>query len=96
MRRPEPDTTPKNTDLRNEVRIVCAGYGQFGHQEHVWTKARPSLAKKFIEKKTTEMTGTRFAAMELPYRLQVRAVTDWEDFEWVEPEVEVVEVADGG
>ena len=81
MPRPEEPAVVVKGETRIEIRIVCASVGEIGHADHVWTKQRVSLAKRFMEKLTRDMQGRKAAVIELPYKTQVRVVSDWEDYD---------------
>lgn len=65
--------------FREEHRIVCKSFGQPGHHEHAYQKDTEELAKRFAEKRTVELAGSKMAEFELPYRYQNRVVSDWSD-----------------
>ena len=68
-------------ELVLESRVVCAGFGSIGHHEHKFVKETPELCVQYAKKLTVEMMGTRDAAVELPYRIQIRRTSAWNDID---------------
>lgn len=63
-----------------EARVVCQSFGKApGHHEHKWAKEGVANVKRYAVKLTNDMTGQKAAPLELPYRIQVRSVTPWND-----------------
>ena len=73
-----------------EYRVVCAHFGQLDHRTHHWPKRTLEKAEQSVidlEHKATVnvdlsrvVTAKRWYAAEVPYRVQVRTVTPWEDW----------------
>lgn len=65
-----------------ETQIVCRMFGKApGHHEHKWKKEGLALTKRYKQTLTDNITGSKDAAMELPYRIQVRLVSPWNDID---------------
>jgi len=64
---------------RMEFQVVCASWGTPGHHEHSYVKKTLALSQSYAVKLDTRTKGDRMRMMEVPFKVQVRIVSDWED-----------------
>ncbi len=61
-----------------EFRVVCKSFHSApGHHDHVWAKDTFKLTKWYADKLSDDMAGQKMAALELPYQVQARMVSQW-------------------
>lgn len=66
-------------EARLEFRVVCASHGTPGHHEHTYVKRSLKLCHSYAAKLDQRTKGDQMRAMEVPFQVQVRIVSDWED-----------------
>lgn len=69
----------QNLEVAIEYRVVCASFGEPGHHDHSWAKENPALVERYRQKKDRELAGQKMAPLEVPHRIQTRAISDWRD-----------------
>ncbi len=61
-----------------EYRVVCKSFHSApGHHDHVWAKDTLKLTKWYADKLSDDMAGQKMAPLELPYKVQVRVLSEW-------------------
>ena len=70
--------------MKPEYRVVCARFTEPYHGQHHKTKNDKRTAIRSVINQNAEaaaMKSRHFDALEAPYRMQTRQVTEWEDSE---------------
>ena len=70
--------------MKTEYRVVCARFTEPYHGQHHKTRADKRTAVMSVvnqNAEVAEMKSRHFDALEAPYRLQTRQVTEWKDSE---------------
>ena len=72
------------TKPKTEIRVVCANYGAAGHASHTWPKRDLDKARQSVidaQHRAEVGNPTAYYRGEAPYRIQVREVGPWTDWE---------------